>query len=77
VKDRTKLIHKELLCQDLNTLTYRDIRNISMNMHNARSSQRLPLPTHTEDTHEALSSLQVQTISKRQFLLVNDSEKKY
>jgi len=68
-----KLIHKELLRQDLDTLTYKDIGNISRNMHKARSSQLLPLPTFTEETHEALSSVQVQTCSKGQFLLVNDS----
>jgi len=59
-----KLIHKEVLSQDLDTVTYKDIMNISMNMHKARSSQLLPLPTDTEETHEALSSVQVQTTSK-------------
>jgi len=71
-----KLIHKEVLSQDLDTVTYKDIMNISMNMHKARSSQLLPLPTDTEETHEALSSVQVQTTSKGQFLLVNDSGEK-
>ena len=32
-------------------------------MHKARSSQQLPLPTDTEETHEALSAVQVLTIS--------------
>ena len=63
-KRRSKLIQKELLSQDLDTLTYKGVRNISRNMHKARSS----LPTDTEETHEALSL-------KEQFLLVNDSEK--
>jgi len=71
-----KLIHKELLSQDLDTATYKDIRNINRDMHKARSSQLLPLPTDTEETHEALSSVQVQTSSKGQFLFVNNSEKK-
>jgi len=71
-----KLIHKELLSQDLDNVTYKDIRNISRNMHKARSSQLIPLPTDTEETHEALSSVQMQTSSKGQFLLVNDSGKK-
>jgi hypothetical protein len=44
-------------------------------MHKARSSQLLPIPKDTEETHEASSAVQVQTISKEQFLLVNDSEK--
>jgi hypothetical protein len=44
-------------------------------MHKARSSQLLPLPTDVEETHEALFVVQVQTSSKEQFLLVNDSEK--
>jgi hypothetical protein len=46
-----RLIYKEILSQDLDTLTYKDIRNISRNMHKARSSQLLPLPTDTEETH--------------------------
>ena len=54
-----KLIHKELRSQYLNTLTYKDIRNISSNMHKPRSSQLLPLPTDTEETHEALCAVQV------------------
>ena len=70
-----KLIYKELRSQDLDTLTYKDIGNISRNMHKARSSQLLPLPTDIEETHEALNAVQVQTSSKEQFLLVNDSGK--
>ena len=71
-----KVIHEELLSQYLDTLTYKDIRNISRNMHKARSSQLLPLTTDIEETHEALSAVQVQTSSKENFLFVNDSEKK-
>ena len=71
-----KLILKELRSQDLVTLTYEDIRNISRNMHKARSSHLFPLPTDIEEAHEALSAVQVQTSSKEQVLLVNDSEKK-
>jgi len=33
-----ELIHKELRSHDLDTLTYKDIGNISRNMHKARSS---------------------------------------
>jgi len=54
-----KLIHKELHNQQLDTLTYKDIRNMSRNVHKARSSQLLPLPTDIEGTHEALSAVQV------------------
>ena len=54
-----KLIHKELRSQYLDTVTYKDTRNISRNMHTARSYQLLPLPTDIEDTHEALSAVQV------------------
>jgi len=54
-----KLMHKELRSQYLDTITYKDKRNISRNMHKARSSQLLPLPTHTEETHAALSAVQV------------------
>jgi hypothetical protein len=67
-----KLIHKELLGQDLDTVTYKYIRNISRNMHKARSSQLLPL---LEVTHETLTAVQMLTSSKEKFLLVNDSEK--
>jgi len=44
-------------------------------MYKALSSQLLSLPTDIEETPEALSSVHVQTSSKEQFLLVNDSEK--
>ena len=54
-----KLIHKELRSQYLDNLTYKDIKNISRNMHKARSSQLLPLPTDIEETHEALIAVQV------------------
>jgi len=37
------LIHKELRSQYLDTLTYKDIRNITRNMHKASSSHLLPL----------------------------------
>ena len=71
-----KLIHKELQSQDLDILTYKDIRNIRRNMHTARSKQLLPLPTDTVEIHEALSAVQVLTNSREQFLLVNDSGEK-
>ena len=45
-----KLIHKKLRSQDLDTLTYKDIENISRNVHKARSSQLFPLPTDIEET---------------------------
>ena len=54
-----KLIHEELRSQYLNTVTYKDIGNISSKMHTARSYQLLPLPTDIEETHEALSAVQV------------------
>jgi len=40
-----KLIHRELRSQQLITLTYKFIRNISRNMHKARFSQLLPFAT--------------------------------
>jgi hypothetical protein len=58
-----KLIHKELRSQYLDTVTYKDIRNISWNMHTARSFQLLPLQTDIEETHETLSAVQVLTCS--------------
>jgi len=42
-------------------------------MHTARSSQLLPLPTDIEETHEALSAVQVSTIGQN--LLLNGLEK--
>jgi len=48
----------------LDTLTYKDISNISRNMHKARSSQLPPLQTYIEETHEALSAVRVWTSSK-------------
>jgi len=54
-----KLIHEELRSQYLDSPTYKYARNISRNMHKARSSQLLPLPTDIEETHEALSAVQV------------------
>jgi hypothetical protein len=54
-----KLIHEELRSQYLDTLTYKDIKNISRNMHKAHSSQLFPLPTDIEETHEGLSAAQV------------------
>ena len=58
-----KRIHDELLSQYLDSLTYKDIRNTSRNMLKARSSQPLPLPTDTEEIHEALNAVQVLTSS--------------
>ena len=58
-----KLIHKELRSQYFDTVTYKDIRNFSRNVHKARFSRLLPLPTDTEETHEALSAVQVLTSS--------------
>ena len=68
-----KLIHNELRSQYLVTVTYKDQRYISRNMHKARSSPLLPIPTDTEETHEAFCAVQVLTF--RPNLLVNDSEK--
>jgi len=58
-----KLIHKELRNQDLDTLTCKDIRNFSRNMHKALFSQLLALPTVTGETHEALSAVPLLTSS--------------
>ena len=68
-----KLIHKELRSQYLDTPTYKDIRNISSNMHKTSFSQLLPLPTDIEETHETLTAVPV--LAVRQNLLVYDSEK--
>jgi hypothetical protein len=53
------LIHKELQSQDLDTLTCKDIRNISMDIHHTRFSQPIPLRTDTEETHGSLNAVQV------------------
>ena len=54
-----KLMHKELRSHYLDTLTYKGMRDINRNMHKARSSQLLPLSTDIEETHEAVSAVQV------------------
>jgi hypothetical protein len=72
-----RLIRKELQIQDLDTLTYKDRQNIRRNIHKTRSFKLLPFPTNIEETLETFSAVQVLTSSKEQFLLVNDSEKKY
>ena len=48
---QSKQIHKEIQSQDFYILTYKEIHNISINNHKARSYQLLPLPTNTEETH--------------------------
>ena len=70
-----KVTHKELPSQYLDTLAYKDIRNISRNMYKASFFQLLPLPRDIEETHKALSAVPVLTV--RQNLLVNNSEKNY
>jgi len=72
-----KLIHKELLSQDLDILTYEDIQNITRNMHKARSAQMLPITTNIAESHEALNAVQMLTSSQEQLLLIHGSEKKY
>ena len=62
--ERTReLIHRELKRHYVDTVTYKDVKNISRNMHKARSSQLRPLPTDIEETHEALNAVQVLTSS--------------
>jgi len=65
-----KLIHKELRSQYLDTVTYKDVRNISRNMHKVRSSHLLPLPRDNEETHEALIAVQVLTSSTEKKTIV-------
>ena len=68
-----KRIHKELRSQYLDSLTYKDIKNISRNMHKTHSSHLLPVPTDIEETNEALSAVNCEQV--RQNLLVNYLEK--
>jgi len=72
-----KLIHNELRSQYLDTLTYKDIGNISRNTHKARFSHLLPVPTDTEETNEALNAaqVQVQKSSKEQFCVLMTRKK--
>jgi len=58
-----KLIHKELRSQYLDTLTYKDVRNINRTMHKTRSPQPLPVPTDNEETDKELIAVEVLTIS--------------
>jgi hypothetical protein len=62
LKDLCERLHKHK--QLLVYCHYTDIGYISRNRHKARSSQLLPLPKDTEETHEILSAdLQVSTSS--------------
>ena len=70
-----KLIHNELRSQYLDTDTYNDTKNISRNIHKARSSQLLPLPKYIEETLEALNTVQVLTSSTEPYLLMNWKKK--
>ena len=63
-------MHKELRSLYLDSVTYKDIRNISRNMHTARFSQLLPLPTDIEETHEALGAVPLLTSSIELALLL-------
>jgi len=72
-----KLIHKKQQTEDSDTLIYKHIRKISKNIHKARFFHLLPLQTDIEETHEALSAVQVLTSSKEQFLLLMIRKKKY
>jgi len=52
-----KLIHRELRSQYLDTLTYKEIRNISRDTHK-HAPPNCFLSKHMEETHEALSAVQ-------------------
>jgi hypothetical protein len=68
------LIHKILLSEDLDTLNYKDVRNISKNMHSIKHAPpNCFLSQHIEETGEALSAVQVR---KNNFCLLT-TRKKY
>jgi hypothetical protein len=75
VKDHAKWFTKNYKARTRILWLIKDIQNISRNIHTARSSELLPLPTDIEETHEALNAVQVLSL-KDLFLFVNDSEKK-
>jgi hypothetical protein len=54
-----KRIHEKRRSHYLDSLAYKDTRNISRNIYKARSFQLLPLSTDIEETHEALIVVQV------------------
>ena len=51
IKGPRKLTHKDLRRQNLDILNYKDLRNISRNMHKVLSSKLLLPPTDIEETH--------------------------
>jgi hypothetical protein len=72
-----KLIHQEITnatqdCSD-ETVDMRALENIRKNIYAARRSILPPLPKNIGDVHDALNTMQVETIKNDNFLLVNDS----
>jgi hypothetical protein len=72
-----KLIHQEIAnatqdCSD-ETVDMRALENIRKNIYAARRSILPPLPKNIRDVHDALNTMQVETIKNDNFLLVNDS----
>jgi hypothetical protein len=51
----------------------RALENIRKNIYAARRSILPPLPKNIGDVHDALNTMQVETIKNDNFLLVNDS----
>jgi len=66
-----KLIHTELQSQDLDTLTYKDIRNLSRNAPPTASSPNRYWRNSNIKCYTSVKS------SKEQFLLFNDLEKNF
>lgn len=70
----SKLVHKELRKFDVATLTTSDINLIKRNVRNERAKLYPKLPTSREETHKALSDMDLRTNQEESFLILNDME---
>ena len=72
----SKIINRELLTHDVDTLTTYDLQLIRKNMHYARTSILPKLPKNLEELHTSLDNMSDFLLTNRSenFLLVNDKE---
>jgi hypothetical protein len=75
-KKPSKIINSELLKHDIDTLTTYDLQLTRKNIHYARSSTLLQLPTNLEELHTSLDNMSdfLLTNQNENFLLVNDKD---
>lgn len=71
----SKLIHRELMKNDISTLTTKDVELVRRCMYNSRRSLQPKLPTSTKEVHELLENISVTTNKGENFVAVNDKVK--